>query len=238
MLPSVVEDNASLVNDFRACLVDATCFRLALFSSCSHNYACCQCREREGAPQHCAMPINKVVKGHLWRHSHSPKGDSASVSRTHKGLKSIYMQLDILKLEMSGICFLICVFTLVPLTRLCKHSLSPFIFWCFLWLDVIASKWSIETSSVKPTLFMAFFFSFFFLEGLITVKCTQCLPSLRASSRCRDVGRFGLRCTRRNRLCCANEPNELCHLENPQRVTVHVCQCWVKICWITQWRTW
>ena len=91
MLPSVVEDNASLVNDFRACLVDATCFRLALFSSCSHNYACCQCRERECAPQHCAMPINKVVKGHLWRHSHSPKGDSASVSRTHKGLKYIYI---------------------------------------------------------------------------------------------------------------------------------------------------
>lgn len=74
MLPSVAEDNARLVNDFRACLVDATCFRLALFSSCSHNYARCQCREWEGAPQHCAMPINKVVKGHLWRHSRSPEG--------------------------------------------------------------------------------------------------------------------------------------------------------------------
>lgn len=89
MLPTVVEDNASLVNDFRACLVEATCFHLALFSICSHNYACCQCKERVCAPQHCAMAINKVVKGHLCRHSHSPEGDSASVFRTHKGLKRV-----------------------------------------------------------------------------------------------------------------------------------------------------
>lgn len=92
MLPSVVEDNASLVNDFRACLVDATCFRLALFSSCSHNYASCQSRKGEGAPQHCATPINKVVKGHLWRHSHSPKGDSASVCRQHKEVEACWIE--------------------------------------------------------------------------------------------------------------------------------------------------
>lgn len=146
MLPSVVEDNASLVNDFRVCLVDATCFRLALFSSCSHNYACCQCREREGAPQHCAMPINKVVKGHLWRHSHSPEGDSASVSRAHKGLKCVcavghgkawnerHLLCDV-RLDFGST------------DRFCKQSQlpntlrkSPFIFCCALWLVVITSQ--------------------------------------------------------------------------------------------------
>lgn len=100
MLPSVVEDSASPVNDFQACLVDATCFRLALFSSCSYNYARCQCGEREGAPQHCAMLINKVVKGHLWRHSYSPEGDSASVSRMDW---SADVQLDIAKRFLSAI---------------------------------------------------------------------------------------------------------------------------------------
>lgn len=64
---------------------NATCFRLALSSICSHNYARCQ-RGRTGVRTKalCYMLINKVIKGHLRWRSRSRDQDSASVFRTHK----------------------------------------------------------------------------------------------------------------------------------------------------------
>lgn len=69
---------------------NATCFRLALSSICSHNYTRCQ-RARTGARTKalCYMPINKVIKGHLRWRGRSLHQDSASVFRTHKKLSAM-----------------------------------------------------------------------------------------------------------------------------------------------------
>lgn len=91
-------------------LVDGTCFHLALFGIGSHNYACSQYKEFVCALWHCAVLINKVVKGHLFWHNHSPKGESTSVFRTYKWLqhtKCIWTQLSL----KWGIFFMMCIYT-------------------------------------------------------------------------------------------------------------------------------
>lgn len=87
MLRSVPEDNAQcwLTISKRVVSTPPVFVEHCSFS-CSHNYACCHRKECEGAPQRCAMPINKAAKGHSWGHTYSPKGDSASDSRTHNGM--------------------------------------------------------------------------------------------------------------------------------------------------------
>lgn len=64
---------------------NATCFRLALSSICSHNYTGCQ-RGRTSVRTKalCYMLINKVIKGHLHWRSRALDQNSASVFRTHK----------------------------------------------------------------------------------------------------------------------------------------------------------
>lgn len=64
-------------------------FSFSIFNICLYNYARCQCFERVCTLQHWVMPINRVVKGHLYQHNHSPEGDSPSVFRAHEGLKSV-----------------------------------------------------------------------------------------------------------------------------------------------------
>lgn len=151
--------------------------------------------KREGAPQHCATPINKVVKGHLWRHSYSPEGDSASVSRTHNELKCVCVQLDIAKRFLSTISlkwetsaswcasalwFNRNAFANIPGCQL--HLESSLLFLMFHLM-----RWNRFPNRLQKHLpsSQALHVSLFFLPpvfGLLTVRVSQ-HPSLRATCR-------------------------------------------------------